>query len=93
MRRRSYDLLKPRRKSAWQGVAGKDRGARLNGEANQCFERVDRCYRILLGRIATALVAQLSAELDEVLDDYAAFKRAAAVLDFDELLEKARAGA
>ncbi len=91
MRRRSFDLLKPRRKSAWERVAGKDRGVRLNAEANQCFERVDRCYRTLLGRIANALVAQLSAEIDEVLDDYAAFKRAAAVLDFDDLLEKARA--
>ena len=56
-----------------------------------CFERVNRCYRTVLGRFATALVAQLAAELDEVLDDYAAFKRAAAVLDFDDLLEKARA--
>ncbi|MCP3468192.1 exodeoxyribonuclease V subunit beta [Bradyrhizobium sp. CCGUVB23] len=91
MRRRSFDLLTPRRKSAWERVAGKERGARVNEEATACFERVDRCYRTLLGRIATALVAQLSAELDEVLNDYAAFKRAAAVLDFDDLLEKARA--
>ncbi|WEX85812.1 UvrD-helicase domain-containing protein [Sinorhizobium garamanticum] len=91
MRRNSFDLLTPRRKSAWERVAGRELGARLDEEANACFERVNRCYRILLGRIATALVAQLSAELDEVLDDYAAFKRAAAVLDFDDLLEKARA--
>ena len=33
----------------------------------------------------------MSDELDEVLADYAAFKRAAAVLDFDDLLERARA--
>jgi ATP-dependent exoDNAse (exonuclease V) beta subunit len=91
MRRNSFDLLTLRRKSAWQRVAGKERGAQLNEEATSSFERVDRCYRVLLGRIATALVAQLSAELDEVLDDYVAFKRAAAVLDFDDLLEKARA--
>jgi CRISPR-associated exonuclease Cas4 len=90
MRRHSFDLLTPRRRSAWERVAGKERSARLNEEATACFEGVDRCYRTLLGRIATALVAQLSAELDEVLDDYAAFKRAAAVLDFDDLLEKAR---
>ena len=45
---------------------------------------------MILGRIATALVAKLSDELDEVLADYAAFKRAAAVLDFDDLLERAR---
>ena len=91
MRRNSFDLHTPRRKSAWERVAGKEQGAHLNDEASACFECIDRCYRTLLGRIATALVVQLSAELDEVLDDYAAFKRAAAVLDFDDLLEKARA--
>jgi CRISPR-associated exonuclease Cas4 len=91
MRRHSFDLLTPRRKSTWERLAGKERGARLNEEATTCFERVNRCYRILLGRIATALIAQLSTTLDEVLDEYAAFKRAAAVLDFDDLLEKARA--
>jgi len=90
MRRNSFELLRPSQKSAWERVAGKQRGARLNEEATACFERVDRCYRILLGRIATALVARLSVELDEALDDYAVFKRAAAVLDFDDLLEKAR---
>ncbi|RWQ22729.1 UvrD-helicase domain-containing protein [Mesorhizobium sp.] len=91
MRRNTFDLIKPRRKSAWEKVAGRDLGGRLNEEAGQYFDRVDHCYRVVLGRIATALVASLSTELDEVLDDYAAFKRAAAVLDFDDLLERARA--
>ncbi|TIQ76825.1 MAG: DNA helicase UvrD, partial [Mesorhizobium sp.] len=68
-----------------------DLGSRLSEDAGQYFDRVDHCYRVVLGRIATALVAGLSDELDEVLDDYAAFKRAAAVLDFDDLLERARA--
>jgi ATP-dependent exoDNAse (exonuclease V) beta subunit len=90
MRRDSCDLLTPRRKSAWEKIAGKDTGSRLNGEAERYFERVDHCYRVILGRIATALVSMLSEELDEVLDDYAAFKRAAAVLDFDDLLERAQ---
>ncbi|RWE61931.1 MAG: DNA helicase UvrD [Mesorhizobium sp.] len=91
MRRNTFDLIRPRRKSAWEKLAGRDLGGRLNEEAGQYFERVDHCYRVVLGRIATALVASLSVELDEVLDDYAAFKRAAAVLDFDDLLERARA--
>lgn len=90
MRRDTYDLLVPRAKTAWEKAAGKDRGGSLNEEAGQHFARVDRCYRIILGRVATALVALLSDELDEVLADYAAFKRAAAVLDFDDLLERAR---
>jgi CRISPR-associated exonuclease Cas4 len=50
---------------------------------------VNEYYRALLGRVATALVAILSRELDEVLSDYDAFKRAAAVLDFDDLLGRA----
>jgi ATP-dependent exoDNAse (exonuclease V) beta subunit len=91
MRRNTFDLIGPRRKSAWEKVAGKDLGDRLNEEAGQYFDRVDHCYRAVLGRIATALVAGLSHELDEVLDDYAAFKRAAAILDFDDLLERAQA--
>lgn len=91
MRKNTFDLIRPRRKSAWEKVAGKDLGGRLNEEAGQYFDRVDHCFRVVLGRIATALVASLSDELDEVLDDYAAFKRAAAVLDFDDLLERARA--
>lgn len=91
MRRYTVDLLTPRTKTAWDKAAGKDRGAELNAAAGRHFARVDHCYRVILGRVATALVAKLSDELDEVLADYAAFKRAAAVLDFDDLLERARA--
>ncbi|RVK33830.1 UvrD-helicase domain-containing protein [Sinorhizobium meliloti] len=89
MRRRGFALQKPRLRSAWQRIAGKEQGERLDDEATACFERVDSCYRILLGRIATAVAYRVSAELDEVLAEYAAFKRDAAVLDFDDLLEKA----
>jgi ATP-dependent exoDNAse (exonuclease V) beta subunit len=91
MRRNTFDLLTPKTKTAWDRVAGKDRGAALNEAASQHFERVDHCYRVILGQIATALVEKLSDELDEVLSEYAAFKRAAAVLDFDDLLERAQA--
>jgi CRISPR-associated exonuclease Cas4 len=91
MRRYTFDLLTPRTKTAWDRVAGKDSGPALNSAAGQHFARVDHCYRVILGRIATALVAKLSDELDEVLAEYAAFKRAAAVLDFDDLLERAQA--
>ena len=90
MRRHTFDLLTPKTKAAWDKAAGKERGAELNEEASRRFARVDHCFRVLLGRVATALVAVLSAELDGVLVDYAAFKRAAAVLDFDDLLERAR---
>jgi CRISPR-associated exonuclease Cas4 len=90
MRRNTLDLMPPRRQGAWEKIAGKEAGGRLSEEAGRLFERVDACYRRLLGRVATALVATLSRELDEVLADYETFKRAAAVLDFDDLLERAR---
>ena len=61
----------------------------LEGEG--LFQRADDAYRRLMGTIATALVSALSTELDEVLRDYADFKRAAAVLDFDDLLHRAGA--
>ena len=67
MRRHTFDLLTPRTKTAWDKAAGKDRGGELNEEAGRHFARVDHCYRVILGRVATALVAKLSAELDEVL--------------------------
>jgi CRISPR-associated exonuclease Cas4 len=90
MRRDTYDLLMPKRKSAWVRIAGRSTGERLSNEADRFFERINAAYRIVLGRIATALVERLSEVLDGVLEEYTAFKRAAAVLDFDDLLEKAR---
>jgi ATP-dependent exoDNAse (exonuclease V) beta subunit len=86
MRGRSFELRAPRLKTAWQKAAGKDDGTRLCEEAERLFLRVDQCFRILLGRVAANLVAILSQELDEMLAAYDAFKRAAAVLDFDDLL-------
>jgi ATP-dependent exoDNAse (exonuclease V) beta subunit len=90
MRPQTLDLVTPKTKAAWDKAAGRERGGDLSEEAGRYFARVDHCYRLILGRIATALVAQLSDELEEVLADYTAFKRAAAVLDFDDLLERAR---
>jgi len=44
-----------------------------------------------MGEIGGALIACLSAELDDLFTDYADRKRAAAALDFDDLLLRARA--
>jgi CRISPR-associated exonuclease Cas4 len=66
------------------------RGARLHDEAMGHFDRVNDCYGALLGTIATALVSTLSDQIDEVLDDYGRLKRKAAVLDFNDLLYRAR---
>ena len=89
MRARAYDLSPYRRKSKWSKVARAD-GERLNAEATALYDRAREAFRRLLGGVATALVAALSCELDEVLDEYRTSKRAAAVLDFDDLIHKAR---
>jgi len=89
MRKGSFELLTPRLRTAWQKAAGKEAGPRYYAEAEAHFDRADACYRTLLGRIARNLVAVLSDELDEVLAAYDGFKRAAAVLDFDDLLHRA----
>ena len=91
MRRHTFDLLTPETKTAWDRAAGKERGARPQRGSGRMFERVDHCYRVILGRDRHgACRSSCPTELDEVLADYAAFKRAAAVLDFDDLLERAR---
>lgn len=86
MRARSFDLAPYQCKTAWKGVGGVDMGDRLNAEAEGLFSRVEIAYRTMLGQIAERLVASLSDALDEVLINYGARKRGAAVLDFDDLI-------
>lgn len=79
MRKESTDLLPPRTKGAQERAAGKVDGAHLHDEAMTCLSAFTRPIR---GRPATGFVAALSRERDEVLADYAQFKRRAAVLAF-----------
>ena len=89
--RRSVLELKPyRRKTAWKKAHGDEAGERLNDEAQACFDRADRAYRTVLGHIGQALITSTSAALDDMIARYAEQKRAAAVLDFDDLLLHAR---
>jgi CRISPR-associated exonuclease Cas4 len=50
------------------------------------YEAVDHAWSQLIGHIASTLVCSLSASLDQLLASYHARKRAAAILDFDDLL-------
>jgi ATP-dependent exoDNAse (exonuclease V) beta subunit len=90
MYRRNLDLREPRFKSTWQKISGKDEGATLNDEAMAFFAEIKRLYATILGRVGAAVIARLAVELDEFLKDYEEFKRAAAFLDFDGLLERAQ---
>jgi len=88
---RSYDLRPYRRLGAWKYVAGRDDGPRLAEQAAALYDRCAGAFRVLLGGIATTLIASFSGALDELLEDFEAFKRNAAVLDFDDLLLATRA--
>jgi CRISPR-associated exonuclease Cas4 len=69
---------------AYQGETGKQ-------EVLAQYDIVDRVWRTLIGHIANYLVWSLSSSLDDMLQSYRDRKRAAAVLDFDDLLIHARA--
>ena len=90
MRRDSFDLRPPKWKSSWQRRAGATAGAQLSAKALEYFNLAEAAYSAMLGKISTGLTETLSTEIDEVLAEYEAFKRAAAVLDFDDLLYRAR---
>jgi hypothetical protein len=75
--------------SLWKRLGGKEHkehGERLADQAEEHYAHCREAYGTLMGRIATAIVSVFSAELDGLLSEYEAFKRRAAVLDFDDLL-------
>lgn len=86
MTRNLLTLVRPRTEARWRRAAGADAAPQLEQAFQEGFDRVDAAYRQLVGIVAASIAAHLSQELDEVLADYAAAKRAAAVLDFDDLL-------
>lgn len=89
MARDVIELSRPAFKEKWDKAVAKDGGAPY-ADLLDHFDRADRGYRNILGLVARALATALSRELDDFLADYAAFKRNAAVLDFQDLLDGAR---
>jgi ATP-dependent exoDNAse (exonuclease V) beta subunit len=81
---RSYSF-----KTAWKQAAGADDGPALFETALAHYEACRASFAALMGQIGGALIADLSVELDQLIADYAARKRAAAALDFDDLLLRA----
>ena len=86
MRKDSFDLREYRRRSMWRKAAGRELGDHLTDRAEEHYGRCREAYGALMGRVATAIISTFSAELDGVLVSYEAFKKRAAVLDFDDLL-------
>jgi ATP-dependent exoDNAse (exonuclease V) beta subunit len=86
MKYRSFDFKAYQRKTAWVRSCGVEAGERYNEIAQQHFAAVELAYRELLGAIGAGLVHAMSNALNEILTRYQDRKRAAAVLDFDDLL-------
>lgn len=59
-------------------------------DAVKRYDIVTSAWNELVGHVATCLVCSLSSSLDQLLRDYDVRKRAAAVLDFDDLLLRVR---
>lgn len=70
--------------------AASDFGAHTSELANETgqalYDAVNDAWSRLIGHIASTLVCSLSGSLDQLLESYRARKRAAAILDFDDLL-------
>ena len=89
MKRRGFEWRAYSLESAWRATAGAD-GAALFETARELHGACRATFSALIGQIASALIAEVCGSLDDLLDDYASRKRAAAALDFDDLLLRAR---
>lgn len=82
------NLKAPALEKAWKGEgAGK---AALKQAFKDRYARCATHYQQLMGHVAAWLMWRLSNELDDLIEDYKAYKRRSALLDFDDLLYFAR---
>ncbi len=86
MRRSKLDLLDYRRLGVWRSAEGNIEGPRLAEEAGRRYEACAIAFRRLVGKVARAILSSFSGEVDDLMDRFEAFKKNAAVLDFDDLL-------
>lgn len=79
-----------RMKGKWQ-AADKKRGEQANAEATEHYNRCTQAFKALSDNAAAAGLRMLAEEVRPLLDRYQQEKRAAAALDFEDLLVSARA--
>jgi len=90
----SFSWRKWGRKGKWEAAAAangssKADGDRISGEGDALYNAVGDAWQRLQGMIGAAGFRALAAEFNELLELYGAYKREAALLDFDDLLLKA----
>lgn len=83
------------RKGPWGTAAkaaglSKAEGDRLFGEAETLYKAACAAWNVLVSNAAGRLLAALMAELGPLINQFNDYKRAAALLDFDDLIESAR---
>ena len=78
----------------WRAVAKASRSQataeRLNDDATACYAACKEAHAAAKSYAAGRILHRLAGELREVLDRFAALKRGAALIDFDDLMVKAR---
>ncbi len=87
---RTYRVKGKWRDAARQAVQSQATADRLCDEATAHYERVTEAFGQLLPEIAQEMIALLGACFDDLRERYWDHKRAAALLDFDDLLYTAR---
>jgi CRISPR-associated exonuclease Cas4 len=90
MRKKKMDLQRYQRLSVWRRAKGNEDGTRLAEDAKTHYDGCVNAFRQLIGKIATAILERFAKELDDLMARFASFKRHAAVLDFDDLLNTTR---
>ena len=91
MKWNEFTFTEPRNLGRWKSAYGKDNGPGLSQQADEHFRTCVTQFAELLGQIGDAMVGQISRALDPVTDLYTERKENAAVLDFDDLLQRAHA--
>ncbi|WP_404926227.1 UvrD-helicase domain-containing protein [Mesorhizobium sp. ORM16] len=79
------------RVGAWSRSAGKADGEAFSATGKEHYECCALLFADSMGAIADALLARFFGETDELVAEFEAFKRNAAVLDFDDILVRTRA--
>ena len=82
-------------KGSWGGAARAAGASKSDGEqafdvAARCYEDCHRAFNALVAAAAGEVLACLSSSMDELMAQWRNYKRAAALLDFDDLLYTAR---
>ncbi|PBB17340.1 UvrD-helicase domain-containing protein [Mesorhizobium sp. WSM4313] len=91
MKWNEFAFKKQRNLGYWKSAYGKDKGPELAQQAEAHSNNCETQFAELLGQIGDAMVDQMSRALDPVTDLYVERKGEAAVLDFDDLLQRAQA--